>query len=158
MIISLILTTFSVDCVLVLLGETWCWSLLGLEGLSFRSQPNASAVYVCSQRFFVWEINSKVLTFDFKNIFCCNWRSSGWSLKTSSTLFWAAWSHIKSSRIARRCNSTWGRRKTYIKGSEERLSITPRNQTEFLIMKCYYKLTTFRLNNSASLACQESEL
>ena len=29
-----------------------------------------------------------------------------WSIKTSSTV-WAAWSQIKSSRFARRCNSTW---------------------------------------------------
>ena len=32
-IILWILTTFSVDCVLILLGENWCWSLLGFKGI-----------------------------------------------------------------------------------------------------------------------------
>ena len=32
-IILLILMTFSLDCVLIILGENWCWSLLGLKGL-----------------------------------------------------------------------------------------------------------------------------
>ena len=34
MIILLILITFSVDNVLILLGDYWCWSLLGLKGLT----------------------------------------------------------------------------------------------------------------------------
>ena len=33
-IILLILTTFSFDYVLILLGENWLWSLLGLKGLT----------------------------------------------------------------------------------------------------------------------------
>ena len=32
-IMLLILVTFSPDCVLILFGENWCWSLLGLNGL-----------------------------------------------------------------------------------------------------------------------------
>ena len=45
-IILLILTTFSLDCVLIMLRENWCWSLLGFKGIcrckvisSLREQP-----------------------------------------------------------------------------------------------------------------------
>ena len=37
MSISWILTTFSFDCVMILLGETLCWSLLGLKGLTINT-------------------------------------------------------------------------------------------------------------------------
>ena len=36
-IIFLILPTFSLDDVLILFGENWCWSLLGLKGLRWPS-------------------------------------------------------------------------------------------------------------------------
>ena len=34
-IILLILITISLDYVLILLGENWCWSLVGLKGLNY---------------------------------------------------------------------------------------------------------------------------
>ena len=39
MIILLILLTISLDCVLILLGESWCWSLLGLKALISPPTP-----------------------------------------------------------------------------------------------------------------------
>ena len=51
MIILLILTTFSIDYVLILLGENRLWSLLGLKGLtlfeSFSPGVRKSDSVVC---------------------------------------------------------------------------------------------------------------
>ena len=40
MIIWLILITISLDNVWILLGENWCWSLLGLKGLIIELNNN----------------------------------------------------------------------------------------------------------------------
>ena len=40
MIIWLILITISLDNVWILLGENWCWSLLGLKGLIIELNSN----------------------------------------------------------------------------------------------------------------------
>ena len=45
-IIFLILPTFSLDDVLILFGETWFWSLLGLKGLRWPSPSTLNARYV----------------------------------------------------------------------------------------------------------------
>ena len=80
--------------------------------------------------FFVWELK--------RYYFLLKLKSSGWCIKTSSTV-WAAWSRIKSTRSARRCNSTEclvdKTRRRRIEESEIRTKITRRNQIELLI-KC----------------------
>ena len=40
MIIWLILITISLDNIWILLGENWCWSLLGLKGLIIELNNN----------------------------------------------------------------------------------------------------------------------
>ena len=51
-IILLILLTFSIDDVLIWLGENWCWSLLGLQGLT-----NADAQLYFGEELFIGEFS-----------------------------------------------------------------------------------------------------
>ena len=56
-IILLNLITFSFDNVLVLFGENWCWSLLGLKGLMWneaaKGRANERQICPCFRLIFV---------------------------------------------------------------------------------------------------------
>ena len=58
----LILITLSLNDVWILLGENWCWSLLGLQGLTTENKgPNGEGTQVVNIRcviFFTWAVDS----------------------------------------------------------------------------------------------------
>ena len=62
-IISLILTTFSLDYVLILLWENWLWSLLGLKGIN---SPFGTFLFCVPPIFFFLQFTIRKINFT-----CC---------------------------------------------------------------------------------------
>ena len=59
LIIFLVLITFSLDYILISLGENWCWSLLGLKGV----------ILVCNMRLFNTSLSSVAILL-YSTVFC----------------------------------------------------------------------------------------
>ena len=78
------------------------------------------------------------------------------------TEVWAAWSRIKSTRFARRCNLVnIGKERNFLIEKRVRLKAEHNaSESNRVIIRSdkMYKLNTFRHNNSASLTCGGSKL